>query len=192
MNLSIKNKVIVGILLVLTLLSFACEKKAEAVKAQTPTEAYKSLYAAVKSKNADAVKQTVSDNTHGLAEFMAAQQKQPVEKIYENGFTATTFSPTLPEMRDERIKDKFGALEVFNAKDNRWEDLPFIFEDGGWKLAVGDVFKNTYTSPGEGQAEFERRSSGSDNMMMQMNSNTPANTSANKMNAMPPVNKAKK
>lgn len=180
-------------LFVLTLLSFACEKKAEAVKAQTPTEAYKSLYAAVKSKNADAVKQFASVNTQGLAEFMAAQQKQPVEKIYENGFTATTFSPTLPEIRDERIKDNFGALEVFNAKDNRWEDLPFVFEDGGWKLAVGDVFKNTYKSPGEGQAEFERRASGNDNtMMMQMNSNTSANSSVNKMNAMPPVNKAKK
>ncbi len=191
MNLSINKKVIVGIIFVLTILSFACEKKAEAVKAQTPTEAYKSLYAAVKSKNASTVKQYVSVNTQGLADFMAAQQKQPVEKIYENGFTATTFSPALPEMRDERVKDNFGALEVFNAKDNRWEDLPFILEDGGWKLAVGDVFKNTYKSPGEGQAEFERRSSGNDNMM-QMNSNTPANSSVNKMNQSPPVNANKK
>jgi hypothetical protein len=88
---------------------------------------------------------------------MAAQRNNtPVEKMYENGFTATTFSETLPELRDERIKENMGALEVWNAKDNKWEDLPFINEDGGWKLAVGDLFADTYKSPGRGLDSLEK------------------------------------
>ena len=197
MKFSIYNKIITaGLLLVSAFLSFSCQNQSadvnkptatQSVKAQTPTEAYKMLYAAVKEKNPGGVKNSISANTQGLAEFMAQQQKQPVEKIFENGFTGTTFSPALPEIRDERIKDNFGALEVFNSKDNTWEDLPFVYEDGGWKLAVGDVFKNTYTSPGKGEAELEREASGNNMMAV-----PDANTSANKMNRMPQDRNAKK
>ncbi len=197
MKLRSIKKIIAGWLFTAAFLSLACQKQAvqndnspaQTVVAQTPTEAYKLLYAAVKAKDTGTIKQLVSTNTQGLAGFMAQQQKQPIDKIYENGFTATTFSPTLPEIRAERVKDNFGALEVYNSKDNRWEDLPFVLEDGSWKLAVGDVFKDTYKSPGKGQAELEREASGNGNMMIAPNSNS---ANVNKMIQMPPVNKAKK
>lgn len=121
-----------------------------------PTEAYKRLFAAVKTKDANAIKATVSTKTHGLAEMLAARQKVAVEEVYKNGFTGTTFADTVPEIRDQRIKDNMGALEVWNAKESRWEDLPFIREDSGWKLAVGDLFANTYRSPGKGRDAIER------------------------------------
>ena len=37
-----------------------------------------------------------------------------------------------------------GSVEVWNSKDSRWEDLPFIKEDGSWKLAVGELFAGTF------------------------------------------------
>jgi hypothetical protein len=43
---------------------------------------------------------------------------------------------------------------VQSTKGN-WEDLPFVLEDGRWKLAVGDLFKNTYKKPAPSQAETE-------------------------------------
>ena len=49
-----------------------------------------------------------------------------------------------------------GALEVWNSKDKVWEDLPFIREDGAWKLAVGDIFAGTYESPGKGRDQKEK------------------------------------
>ncbi|MEO8074588.1 MAG: hypothetical protein ABI686_15240 [Acidobacteriota bacterium] len=193
---SSKNVVAAGLVIISAFLSFACQKQsaeksatpAETVKAETPTEAYGMLYAAVKAKDKDKIRQLVSKSSMGLAEFSAAQQKIDVDKFLENGITATTFSPTLPQIRDERIKDNFGALEVYNSKDNHWEDLPFVLEDGGWKLAVGDIFQNTYKSPGKGQAELEREASGN-NMMMTPNSNS---ANINKMNQPPLVNKPKK
>lgn len=121
-----------------------------------PTEAYKRLYAAVKAKDATAIKAAVSTKTHGLAEMLAGRQKVTVDEVYKNGFTGTTFADSLPEIRDQRVKDNMGAIEVWNAKNNIWEDLPFIREDSGWKLAVGDVIANSYRSPGKGRDELER------------------------------------
>lgn len=154
-----KNKIIsVFLLLTAVLFAASCAKQA-AQSAGTPTEAYKKLYAAVKAKDTEKIKQSVSKETQNLAQFMAERQKQPIEKSYENGFTATTFADSLPEMRDERVKDNFASVEVFNTKENRWEDLPFVKEDGEWKLGVGDILKGTFQSPGKGRAEIEREAS---------------------------------
>lgn len=122
----------------------------------TPTEAYKRLYAAVKAQNTEAIKSEFSKNSLAAAQTQAARMKVPVEEVYKNGFTATTFAERLPEIRDERINGTMGAVEVWNSKENKWEDLPFIRESSGWKLAVGDVFAGNWTSPGLGRDTKER------------------------------------
>lgn len=136
----------------------------------TPTEAYKRLFAAVKSKNTDAIRKEMSARTQEFAKSVAARQNKTEPEVLSNGFTATTFSPTLPEMRDERVKDRMGAVEVWNSKDNRWEDIPFVREQDGWKLAVGDLFAGTYKQPGKGldvrQREASNMNSGTNGMQM--------------------------
>lgn len=118
----------------------------------TPTEAYKRLYAAVKAKNIEGIKAEFSKKSIATAESQAARSKVPIEEVYKNGFTATTFSETLPDIRDERVKGDMGAVEVWNARDKIWEDLPFIREASGWKLAVGDAFAGTWKRPGPGRS----------------------------------------
>lgn len=132
----------------------ACQNQVSQTN-DTPTEGYKRLYAAVKAKDSEAIKKAMTAKTLSFAESVAARQNNPLEKVLENGFTATTFSETLPEIRDERVSDNMGAVEVRNSKDNRWEDLPFIKEDGQWKLAVGELFAGTFKSPGPGRAQKE-------------------------------------
>lgn len=122
----------------------------------TPTDAYKRLYAAVKEKNTEKIKGEMSARTRDFAESLAERQNNPVEKVYENGFTGTTFAPTLPEIRDERVGGCWGAVEVRNNKDQRWEDLPFVNEDGVWKFAVGEMFGGTFKSPGKSMDARER------------------------------------
>lgn len=126
------------------------------ISGDTPTEAYKRLYAAVKSKDTEAIKKTLTKSSIEFGAMAAQRQGSPVEKLYENGFTATTFSETLPMIRDERIKDNMASVEVWNSKDRIWEDLPFIKEDGSWKLAVGDLFGGTFKSPGRGRDSLEK------------------------------------
>jgi hypothetical protein len=150
---------IVTTFVVFAAISFIGCNKVDSSNASTsndsPTEAYKRLFNAVKSKDTEDIKKQLSQKTQGLAASSAARQNKPIDEVYENGFTATTFSPNLPEIRDERVSGNMGALEVYNSKDRRWEDLPFVFEDGQWKLAFGDIFANTYKSPGKGRAQKE-------------------------------------
>ena len=133
----------------------------------TPTEAYKRLFAAVKSRNVEEIKRSMSTGSLGFAEMLAGQQKNPVEKVLENGFTSSTMAAELPEIRDERVNCNSGAVEVWNSKENTWQDLPFIIEDGMWKLAVGEMFSGGYQSPGKGRDTKEKEAA---------NAMRPANT----------------
>lgn len=143
-------------------------------------EAYKKLFEAVKSKNTDAIKARLTVKTQQFAEMVAGKNSKPIEEVFANGFTATTFAESLPQMRDERVKESFGSLEVWNAKDKRWEDLPFIAEDGEWKLAVGDLFAGSFQSPGKGRAQKEAEAANvlSNNSMVPMSNQNGNFTSA--------------
>jgi hypothetical protein len=149
--------------------------------AQSPTEAYKMLFAAVKSQDTAKIKSMYSKGSIGLAETQAARSNQPIERVYENGFTETTFVDDFPKMRDERIKDQYGAVEVWNEMRKQWDDIPFIFEDGSWKLAIGDAFANTWKSPGKGQAVIEQENANANNpnSMIRLNPTGNSNTSGN-------------
>ena len=122
----------------------------------SPSAAYKRLFTAVKSKETEAIKAEVTEKTVGFAQMVSAKQGTPIEKVFENGFTATTFASSMPNIRDERIDGDMGAVEVWNSKDTKWEDLPFIRENGAWKLAVGDLFAGSFKSPGPGRDQREK------------------------------------
>ena len=154
----------------------------------TPTAAYKRLFEAVKSKNTDLIKAQMTKGSIELASMVSAQNKTPLEKVFENGFTATTFAPSLPDTRDERINCNMGAIEIWNAKEQKWEDTPFMIEDGVWKLAVGEMFKGSYKSPGKGLAtkEAEAANAARGNITM-----ATSNVNSNQIANMPlPTNRA--
>ena len=152
----------------------------------TPTEAYKRLFAAVKSRDTEAIKQQLSKKTIELGVMSSQRFNKPLASAYENGFTATTFSENLPTIRDERIKDDMGAVEVWNAKDSKWEDLPFIYEEGRWKLAIGDAFAGAYRSPGKGRSLTEAEVANAvSNRTVRVPTNGASNKVANGNNAQP-------
>ncbi|MEO6334523.1 MAG: hypothetical protein ABIO91_06005 [Pyrinomonadaceae bacterium] len=143
----------------------------------SPTDAYKQLYAAVKAKDVEKIKSVMTKKTQEFAQMVAARQNSPIEKVFENGFTATTFSESLPDIRDERINAEYGSVEVWNAKDKIWEDLGFVYEDGSWKLAIGEMFGGTFKSPGPGRAFKEQEAANllSNNMVPVNVANTNSN-----------------
>ncbi|HXG84492.1 MAG TPA: hypothetical protein VNI84_10735 [Pyrinomonadaceae bacterium] len=154
----------------------------ETIKASSPTEAYKMLFAAVRAKDTDKIRQMLSKNSMALAGSAAMQFNHTIEKQLENGMLETTITDTLPEIRDERVKDNYGAVEVYNKKASRWDETFFVNEDGGWKLAVGDAFNGSYKSPGKGRAQLEAEASNSagDNMIPGMpNTNGKPSASGN-------------
>jgi len=132
----------------------ASEPSCEAV-GDTPTAAYKRLFEAVKSKQTDNIRSQVTQGTIQLASFISAQNKTPLEKVFENGFVSSTMTPNMPDIRDERVNCNMGAVEVWNASQQKWEDTPFMLENGTWKLAVGELMRGLYKSPGKGLAAKE-------------------------------------
>ncbi len=122
----------------------------------TPTAAYRRLYDAVKSKNPAAIRSEMSALSLDFGSLVSSRNGTQVERVFENGFTATTFANSIPEIRDQRISCEFGAVEVWNAKSQAWDDLPFIFENGKWSLAMGELFANKWKSPGTARSIAER------------------------------------
>lgn len=158
--------------------AIACGSLGSAVPetGDSPTNAYKKLYAAVKNKNTEEIKANMSKKTQDFAQMAAQRQNVPIEKVFENGFTATTFAEKLPEIRDERINGDFGAVEVWNSKDSRWEDLGFIKEDGSWRLAIGEMFAGTFKSPGKGRDALEKEAANAvSNNLIPLNANISGN-----------------
>lgn len=195
MKFKVTQKIIgLGFVLAFAVFSFSCQSTAtvnreQQAKATTPREAYRLLYEAVKAKDTEGIKLLMSKNTMTFAGFAAQQQNQSLEKMFENGLTATTFADKLPESRDIRVNGNFGAVEVWNEKDNRWDDLPFVLEDGGWKLAVGDAFNGNYKSPGKGQAQLEMEAN---NPMNETVATPTPPAAANTNGKVPPKDRSKK
>jgi hypothetical protein len=177
---------------------FACNnQKAPAVagsSGDSPTESYKRLYIAVKAKDIETIKNQLTKKSIEFAQMAAARNNTQGDKIYENGFTATTFADTMPEIRDERVKDEMGAVEVWNSKDSKWEDLPFIKEDGSWKLAIGELFGGSYKLPGKGRDATEKEAANmlaTNTMPVTNSTNTSAIPITNAAKPPPPVNEKK-
>ncbi|HTH51134.1 MAG TPA: hypothetical protein VL501_04330 [Pyrinomonadaceae bacterium] len=127
----------------------------------TPTEAYKRLFNAVKSKDAAAIKLEMSRRTLELARSQAKQWGKTEDAVLENGMTMSTAAENPPPVRDERVNETMGAVEVWNSKDSKWEDLPFILEDAKWKLALGDLFGGAFKWPGKGRNTLDKEASNS-------------------------------
>ena len=139
------------------LLAFACSGQDVSGGGNSPTDAYKRLFAAVKSKDVEAIKKQLTKKTIEIGKMSMERYKKTPEQAFENGFTATTYSEALPNIRDERISGDMGNIEVWNSKESKWEDLPFVREDGSWKLAMGDLFAGSFKSPGPGRDFLEKQ-----------------------------------
>ncbi len=184
-----RNIISLAVLFVVTASIVACSgSSGPNIQSGSPMEAYQNLYKAVKSKNTDAIKANMTKATQGFVASAAKQNGKPESEVYSNGLTATTMSDKLPEMRDERINENFANVEVFNSRDKKWEDLPFVKEDGQWKLAIGELFANTFKSPGPGRAkkEAEAANVANGNSMTEIQPKSVSN-SDNTMIAVPPA-----
>lgn len=163
MNRHISNPVVRSLALLTTIpligLLFGCESSSKKIDS-TPSEAYTELFNAVKSKDSARIKSSLSQGTLSFAEFISKQQGKNIDEVVRNGFTETTFADSLPEMRDEKIKDSTAQIEVYSSKSQKWEVIPFVLENGRWKAAFGDLFSGKWKSPGKSLSQIEQEKAG--------------------------------
>jgi hypothetical protein len=133
------------IIVLCALFVFGCSQVRQP-QTKSPTDVMKTLNEASKAKDVAAIKNSVSRGTLNLIEESAKTQNTTVDELLkkENG---APFKD-LPEMRNEKIEGDTATIELKNTTSDGWETVPFVKEDGIWKLALDkylDDFKKKAT-----------------------------------------------
>ncbi len=115
----------------------------------SPTATFKAYYEATQKKDAEGMKKTLSKGTLEMLEGFAKLQNKSLDEALKSGLANNeTPSEKMPETRNEKIEGDKATLEIQDAKSGKWESLPFVKEDGAWKIAFDQLFRNTMKSTG--------------------------------------------
>ena len=112
----------------LAIFVFACGPQ----KPATPTETFQTYAKAIKKKDITTMKLLLSNATIKMHEQEAKAQGVTVDDIVKHE-TLFTESQKSVEYRNEKIAGDKATLEVKNSY-NSWETVPFVREDGDWKI----------------------------------------------------------
>ncbi|HQU83338.1 MAG TPA: hypothetical protein PKY59_09450 [Pyrinomonadaceae bacterium] len=107
------------------------------VVAKSPTEVMNALNEAAKTNDAATIKALISKGTMALLEESAKQQNTTVDELLQRD--ASMPFEEVPEMRNEQIAGDKATLDIKNTESGIYSSVPFVKEDGSWKIAL-DVY----------------------------------------------------
>lgn len=116
---------LVCLIIALTLVA-ACNKSGS-----SPTATAKAFYEAIKNKDVQGMKKTLSKGSLDALERVAQERGQSVDEILSKG-PGESFPDTF-EAKDETINGDTATLQV-KSKGDKWETFSFIKENDQWKL----------------------------------------------------------
>jgi Domain of unknown function (DUF4878) len=123
----VRSKFIVLFISLLLVCSCAGEKAPA-----TPIETFKTYTKAIKQKDISAMKLLLSKDTIKMHELEAQAQGTTVDEIVKRE-TLFTENQKSVKLRNEKIDGDKATLEVENSFGT-WETVPFVKEDGVWKI----------------------------------------------------------
>lgn len=103
-----------------------------APKSFGPTETLRTFLEASRKKDVETVKTTLSKTTLEMAEKSAREHNTTVDALLKKDDVQV--SEVLPEIRNEKIEGDTATVEIKDS-GNGYETLPFVKEDGKWKIA---------------------------------------------------------
>jgi hypothetical protein len=115
------------ILVVAAAVFAGCERKPA-----TPLDTFKTYVKAFKQKDTDTMKLLLSASTIKMHEQEAKAQGTTVDEILKRE-TMVGDAQRSVEYRNEKIEGDKASLQIKNLYGS-WETLPFIREDGVWKI----------------------------------------------------------
>ncbi|HEV7842837.1 MAG TPA: hypothetical protein VGO69_04030 [Pyrinomonadaceae bacterium] len=146
--------------LVISITSLACSGAGS-----SPTATLKAYFEAMQKKDAAALKKTLSKGTLEMFEQFAKAQSPPktLDEALQTGLSSTTNTESnkVPETRNEKIDGDKATLEVKNDKTGQWEAVPFVKEDGNWKIAFDQMFRDASKSTGSSSGSSTGNANGS-------------------------------
>lgn len=127
-------------LIALALVVMACNKAGS-----SPTATYKAFYDAVKAKDAQAMKNTLSKNSIAMLEGFAKMGGKSLDESLKED-NSSKQAPSA-ETRNEKITGDTATLEV-KDENGKWQPLPFVKENGQWKIAMDQAFEKAMQQMG--------------------------------------------
>jgi len=100
----------------------------------SPSETLKKFIEASKKNDVETLKQVLSKGTLKMIEQSAKLQNITLDEALKKD-NGKTLDKT-PEIRNEKIENETAIVEVKNAETSDWDKIPFVKEDGQWKLAL--------------------------------------------------------
>jgi hypothetical protein len=125
----------------LALAAAACGNKA----GSSPTATAKAFYDAVKAKDVAAIKNTMSKSSLDMMEKFAKMQNKSLDEALKDPNSSS--APPAFEAQNEKIEGDTATLEVKNEK-GKWDKLPFVKEDGRWKIALDKAMQSGMSDSG--------------------------------------------
>ena len=129
----------------------ACQSGAPSV---SPTDVLKAQNEALKKKDSATMKQNISKASLALIETAAKAQQKTVDELLVlevNGIK----QPDSYEYRNEKIEGDKASLEVKAAGMTEWGKMPFVKEEGRWKIAFDQLIEDAKKAMQESQKSTE-------------------------------------
>ncbi len=102
----------------------------------TPADALKAFVAAVQAKDDAGLKAALSEKTNKVLELQTLiDGAKPLDVFDSKKFEKLGEKP---DTRNEKIDGDKATLETKDPDQNKWDPMPFVKENGSWKLAFGD------------------------------------------------------
>ena len=111
-------------------------KTASSISASTPTEAYKSAYAARKNKDINALKKLISKDMFEFFEIMGEGKPNALDERLKQ-LCEMPQGPS-DEVQNEKINGDKATLQILD-KDKKWITADFVKEDGIWKITIAKM-----------------------------------------------------
>lgn len=103
----------------------------------SPTAAMLSFYEASRNQDTTAMKKYLSKASIDMMEKMAKERNKSLDEYLKDGKLGRgDKDPKVPEVRNEKIDGDKATLEIKDAERDKWETIPFVKEDGSWKIAL--------------------------------------------------------
>ncbi len=115
----------------------ACSTANSAV---SPAATLNGFVEASKNKDVEMLKKLLSKGSMEAVEKVAVAKNTTVDKILVNNVSASL--KELPETRNEKIEGDTASIEIKNKIVDTYEIIPFVKEDGIWKVALDKFMQN--------------------------------------------------
>jgi hypothetical protein len=113
----------------------------------SPTATFTAFYDASKKKDAVGVKKYLSKKSLEIFDAEAKKENKSLDEYLKEAVADPSLSEKMPELRNEKITGDTATVEMKRDKSDQWDTVPFIKEDGEWKLAFDRLVETPSPTP---------------------------------------------